>query len=82
MDGNAPSFNGPPLTEIELNFFQNKVNIRYRDPSTGTVSDGLFCSANISGANEFTHQEAFQTTIHETNSEATDSEAFETKTYK
>ena len=48
MDGNAPSFNG--LTEIELNASQNKVNIRYLDTSTGTISDGLFCSAKISGA--------------------------------
>jgi hypothetical protein len=48
LDGNGVGgYNGLSLTEIELDASQNRVNVQYRNPSTGSISTGSFCSTQI-----------------------------------
>ena len=47
LDGNSAGFGGQSLTEIGLNKSRNVVYVQYRHPSTGALSSGEFCNAQI-----------------------------------
>ena len=47
IDGNSTLSSGLSLTEVGLNPSRNLVYVQYRNPTTGAVTAGDFCSTPI-----------------------------------
>ena len=47
IDGNSTGYGGQTLTEVGLNRSRNIVYVQYRNPTTGALSTGAFCSTPI-----------------------------------
>ena len=47
LDGNSVGYMGQSLTEIGLNKSRNLVYVQYRHPTTGALTPGDFCTAQI-----------------------------------